>query len=96
MVMSEPVDLANPPRGWEAVPAHTQYALENAWDCDVPTLASAVHARWWQFETWLRSPVYVELRSAYGIEWLDILGEQAVTRAATEQRFARRRLLELR
>jgi hypothetical protein len=86
--MSEPVDLDDPPHGWEAVPARTQDALESAWDCDVPALASAVHARWWQFETWLRSLVYVELRSAYGIDWLDILGKSAVTRAATEQQFA--------
>ena len=88
--MPAPVDLGGRPHGWAAVPACTQNALESAWNCNVPALASAIHARWWQFETWLRSLVYVELRSAFGIEWLDILkrNQSAANRAAMEQQFA--------
>jgi hypothetical protein len=79
--MSAIDDLDDPPRGWEAVPERIRYKLESAWDSDVPALASAVHARWWQLETWLRSLVYVELRAAYGNEWLEIVGKTAIKRS---------------
>lgn len=39
----------------------------------MPTHASALYSRWWQLETWLRSLVYVELRSKYGHAWADEL-----------------------
>jgi hypothetical protein len=80
-------DLNDPPRGWDAVPERIRYKLESAWDSDVPALASAVHARWWQLETWLRSLVYVELRAAYGNEWLEIVGKTAIRRSETERQF---------
>jgi hypothetical protein len=85
--MSAIDDLDDPPRGWEAVPQRLRHTLESAWDSDVPTLASAVHARWWQLETWLRSLVYVELRAAYGAEWLEIVGKTATRRSEIERQF---------
>lgn len=50
-----------------------QNSISASWRNDVPPLASAVFARWWQFETWLRSLIYLELRAAYGSNWTEKL-----------------------
>lgn len=39
----------------------------------MPVAASALYSRWWQLETWLRSLVYLELRSAKGPAWTSAL-----------------------
>lgn len=52
-------------------------ALSAAWRLHVPPAASAIHARWWQLETWLRSLVYVELRSRFGNDWVQHLSLRA-------------------
>ncbi len=46
----------------------------------MPTHASALYSRWWQLETWLRSLVYVELRSKYGNAWADGLPPNSANR----------------
>jgi hypothetical protein len=48
-------------------------------------MASAVYGRWWQLETWLRSLVYVELRSAFGANWEKELPPVADKRRARER-----------
>ncbi|NLU77731.1 hypothetical protein HCA58_04830 [Micromonospora sp. HNM0581] len=75
------------PGGWDGLPSTVRIALLKAWERDVPGLASAVHGRWWQLETWLRSLCYVELRAAYGAEWTDVIG-RAASRADAELRYA--------
>jgi hypothetical protein len=82
------VDGDDPPTGWEALPPVAAGALESAWDCGVPGLASALHARWWQLETWLRTLAYVELRTRYGPTWLDQVPARAVAHARSEARLA--------
>ncbi|OJA84501.1 hypothetical protein BGV49_21595 [Burkholderia ubonensis] len=46
----------------------------------MPAAASALYSRWWQLETWLRSLVYVELRSAKGAAWADGLQSNSASR----------------
>lgn len=58
---------------WQTLPAQVQRALTAGWNNGVPAPASALYSRWWQLETWLRSLVYVELRSAKGSAWADEL-----------------------
>jgi hypothetical protein len=54
----------------------------------VPGYASALHARWWQLETWLRSLAYVELRSKFGSDWTKQVSEKALRYAKNEARLA--------
>lgn len=54
----------------------------------VPGYASALHARWWQLETWLRSLAYVELRSKFGSSWTKQVSEKALRYARNEARLA--------
>jgi hypothetical protein len=63
---------------WVSLHSEERDALAAAWNSHVPPSASAIHARWWQFETWLRSLVYVELRSRYGADWVQHLPSRAV------------------
>lgn len=66
---------------WDALPDRVQQALAASWNCGaMPTLASAMYSRWWQLETWLRSLVYVELRSAKGALWASELPANSATR----------------
>jgi hypothetical protein len=68
------IDLENLSRSpWESLQPEIRDAIETAWRCGVPPAASALHARWWQIETWLRSLVYVELRAAKGVRWIETL-----------------------
>lgn len=67
---------------WARLSSGERAALSAAWRGHVPPAASAIHARWWQLETWLRSLVYVELRSRYGADWVQYLPARAAkTRA---------------
>jgi hypothetical protein len=53
----------------------------------MPPIATAIHARWWQLESWLRSLLYVELRAAYGSEWTNALPEVSERRQQGEEGF---------
>jgi HEPN superfamily Swt1-like protein len=55
------------------MPDTSRHALEAALMSSVPASSLALYGRWWQFETWLRSLVYVELRAKYGVRWTDQL-----------------------
>lgn len=48
-------------------------ALESAWEGGVPALATALYARWWQLESWLRELLYVELQAKHGGEWHELI-----------------------
>jgi len=59
---------------WQNLSSQVQRALSAGWNnSGMPAAASALYSRWWQLETWLRSLVYLELRSAKGSAWADIL-----------------------
>ncbi|WP_198345464.1 Swt1 family HEPN domain-containing protein [Burkholderia ubonensis] len=67
--------------GWEKLPDQVQRALSAGWNSSaMPAAASALYSRWWQLETWLRSLVYVELRSAKGAAWADGLPSNSASR----------------
>lgn len=65
---------------WAALPPEIRRAIEAGWQDGMPPMASALYARWWQLETWLRSLIYVELRSALGSAWF-----QAVSKAGSSE-----------
>ena len=70
---------------WDRLPEDVANSLSNVLDNGaVPPRALALYARWWQFETWLRSLAYVELRAQRGADWRDGIGESAVTRQAKD------------
>jgi Swt1-like HEPN len=73
---------------WTGLPTPVRSSLERAWSMGVPGYASALHARWWQLETWLRSLVYVELRSRFGSDWTSQISQKAVRYAQNEARLA--------
>lgn len=58
--------------------------LRSAWNLGVPAEASALHARWWQLETWLRDLVYVELKAKHGNAWGQKLKPTAKNRSTRE------------
>lgn len=62
-------------------------ALEASWANGMPPMASAAYARWWQLETWLRSLVYVELRTALGDKWIQALPQNSGLRQSREDEF---------
>lgn len=49
---------------------------------DVPTQVINTYARLWQFETWLRAMVYVELRALLGDAWAKDLNPNSGSRQA--------------
>lgn len=53
----------------------------------MPSVASASYSRWWQLETWLRSLVYLELRSDKGPSWADALPESSAHRQQRDEEF---------
>lgn len=59
--------------------SHETHALNRAWDHGVPKDATAIHARWWQLETYLRELLYVELHARYGPYWEAQLPEEQQT-----------------
>jgi len=46
---------------------------------------SALHARWWQIESWLRSLVHVEMGARYGHSWVTSLPAAALKRASDDR-----------
>jgi hypothetical protein len=46
---------------WAGLPEPVRTSLGRAWSMGVPGYASALHARWWQLGTWLRSLAYFRL-----------------------------------
>ncbi len=60
-------------------------ALQAAQNSGMDPGASAVHARWWQLETWLRQLLYVELVSNYGEAWSAEISAVAENRQTKDQ-----------
>ena len=52
----------------------------------VPADALAFYGRWFQFETWLRQMIYVELRAKYGSAWSSHLSGRAPARVSGDAR----------
>lgn len=75
-----------PTDAWARLPASARVALTAAWKCGVSGAATALYARWWQLENWLRTLVNVELRARDGIRWIDSLPPVAVDRAIRDGR----------
>lgn len=73
---------------WSGLPEPARTALTSSWSNGVPGYASALHARWWQLETWLRSLSYVELRAKFGSNWTKQVSQKAVRYAENEARLA--------
>lgn len=67
------------------MPDKPRLALDAALTNNVPAHALALYGRWWQFETWLRSLAYVELRAKYGIKWVERLDSDSTKRQAKDQ-----------
>lgn len=67
------------------MPDNARFALEAALTNNVPAKALALYGRWWQFETWLRSLAYVELRAKYGIKWTERLDTSTTNRQANDR-----------
>ena len=53
--------------------------------CRLPGELLSTYARLWEFETWLRMMVYVELRARYGDDWKDHLPNEGNTGGAQSQ-----------
>lgn len=54
---------------------------------DMSAMALACYARWWQLETWMRSAVYLELRSRDGADWASNIAGSAHTRQKGDERY---------
>ena len=67
------------------LPADTRRAIDRAVEAGVPPAALGFYARWWQFETWLRQLVHMELRAKYGSGWIRHLAMRAPSRVARDQ-----------
>lgn len=72
---------------WIRLPNDIRDAISVAWRNGMPPSATALYARWWQLETWLRSLVYVELRSAYGSDWASRLPKRPECRRLGNEAF---------
>lgn len=70
---------------WERLPDEVRRALTAGWRQDVPPEATALYARWWQLERWLRDVVYVELRAQHGVRWDAVVPTLAERREASDQ-----------
>ncbi|MFM0141271.1 Swt1 family HEPN domain-containing protein [Paraburkholderia sp. RL18-085-BIA-A] len=65
-----------------------QRALSAGWSTSgMPAAALALYSRWWQLETWLRSLVYLELRSAKGSAWADVLPVTSADRQQKDEEY---------
>ena len=65
---------------WGELAPQVRSALVAAWRNGMPGEASALYARWWQLETWLRSLVYVERSARWGRAWAEGLPSGAERR----------------
>ncbi|WP_166618258.1 Swt1 family HEPN domain-containing protein [Paraburkholderia madseniana] len=73
---------------WQKLPVRIQHALLAGWNAGaMPASASALYSRWWQLETWLRSLIYVELRSALGAKWADLLPSNSANRQQQDEAY---------
>lgn len=72
---------------WGGLPNDIQNAISAAWHRGMPSSASALYGRWWQLETWLRSLVYVELRAAYGSDWVSRLSKLPEKRRLNDEAY---------
>ncbi len=70
---------------WSSVPADVRASILATWGLGVPAVATALYGRWWQFETWLRSLAYVELKAAFGSAWDDQLPSTPQKRQGNEK-----------
>ena len=68
----------------QLLPATSRRALQGALRSGVPAASVAFYARWWQLETWLRTLCYLELRAAYGRQWITQLAGSAQRRAVQD------------
>lgn len=71
--------------GWRELSGEVRKALSGSWRNGMPGAASALYSRWWQLETWLRSLVYIELRSFSGPKWIEALSAAAADRQERDQ-----------
>src|SRR3954447_23859084 len=69
---------------WQRTPGIARASLSNAWEAGVPPLASALHARWWQIEAWLRSLVQIEMCARDGPRWTAALPARTLKRASED------------
>lgn len=51
----------------------------------MPQESLALYSRWWQLETYLRSLLYVELRAAHGVDWINHIGQGATSRRQRDE-----------
>ncbi|MFJ6633324.1 Swt1 family HEPN domain-containing protein [Streptomyces sp. NPDC091376] len=51
----------------------------------MPEETLALYSRWWQLETYLRSLIYVELRASHGVDWINHIGQSAMTRQQKDE-----------
>ncbi|MEX3839869.1 Swt1 family HEPN domain-containing protein [Paraburkholderia sp. BR10882] len=73
---------------WQKLSDQVQRALSAGWsNSGMPATASALYSRWWQLETWLRSLVYLELRSAMGSAWADVLPVNSADRQQKDEEY---------
>jgi hypothetical protein len=72
---------------WSGVTPEVQRAVQAGWANGMPPLASALYSRWWQLESWMRSLLYVELRSALGSAWESALPRVSGSRQQGENEF---------
>ncbi|WP_321899435.1 Swt1 family HEPN domain-containing protein [Paraburkholderia heleia] len=73
---------------WHELSDQVQRALSAGWsNSGMPAVASALYSRWWQLETWLRSLVYLELRSAQGSAWADVLPVNSADRQQKDEEY---------
>ncbi|MFM0341998.1 hypothetical protein [Paraburkholderia fungorum] len=71
---------------WQKLSDQVQRALSAGWsNGGMPATASALYSRWWQLETWLRSLVYLELRSAKGSARADVLPVNSAVRQQKDE-----------
>ncbi|MFF5028579.1 hypothetical protein ACFY2J_30800 [Streptomyces collinus] len=89
----EPAMICDSPGGavrkrstWQRFSAETRNSINQAlFAGGMPQESIALYSRWWQLETYLRSLLYVELRSAYGVDWSNHIGQGATSRQQMDE-----------
>lgn len=71
---------------WQRFSLGTKAAIHQAlYSSGMPEETLALYSRWWQLETYLRSLIYVELRSFHGVDWVNHIGQSATTRQQRDE-----------
>ncbi|MFF8995030.1 hypothetical protein ACF09H_34910 [Streptomyces sp. NPDC014983] len=71
---------------WQRFSFSTKASIDQAlYASRMPEETLALYSRWWQLETYLRSLLYVELRSFHGVEWVNHIGQSATTRQQRDE-----------